>query len=59
MGARIKSISLRTTKLQETIDFYEKELKLEIQECALQHFVLYSKEIRVVFLSTIASAWGS
>ena len=48
----LKSIALRTSKLSETKDFFQNELGFEIGESSHEHFVLYSKDVRIVFISS-------
>lgn len=50
MEERLKSIALRTSKLCETKDFFQNELGFEILEFSYEHFVLYMREIRIVFI---------
>lgn len=52
MATSLKSIALRTSKLNETKDFFENDLGFEIDESSYEHFVLYSKDIRIVFISS-------
>ncbi len=52
MDTSLKSIALRTSKLSETKDFFENSLGFEINESSHKHFVLRSKGIRIVFISS-------
>lgn len=50
MVTGLKSVVLRTPALSETKQFFEQSLGFRITEYSHQHFVLHSKEIRIVFM---------
>lgn len=52
MDSRIVSVVLRTKNLNSTKLFFENHLGFKIKECSLQHFVIHSKGVRIVFLET-------
>lgn len=52
MEVSLKSIAFRTSKINKTRDFFENDLGFEIDESSHEHFVLYSKDIRIVFISS-------
>lgn len=52
MPAIIKAIVLKTQQLQETKEFLENVLHFSVKESSAQHFVLWSKSIRLVFMES-------
>ena len=52
MAAILKSIVFKTSKLSATKDFFINSLGFKIKESTYQHFVIYSKDVRIVFLES-------
>jgi catechol 2,3-dioxygenase-like lactoylglutathione lyase family enzyme len=52
MASTIKSVVFKTPNLNETKSFFENSLDFNIKESSLQHFVLASKGLRIVFLES-------
>lgn len=52
MPAAIKAIIFKTPDLNADRVFFEEVLQLKILECSAQHFVIHSKNIRLVFIAT-------
>ncbi len=52
MSPEIKAIVLKTAQLKSTRDFFENRLKLPIKESSARHFVVHSKNIRLVFMES-------
>lgn len=52
MAAEIKAIVFKTPLLKETKLFFENRSDFQIKETSLRHFVIYSKNLRLVFLKS-------
>jgi catechol-2,3-dioxygenase len=52
MAAILKSIAFKTSKLSATKDFFINSLGFKIKESTYKHFVIYSKDVRIVFLES-------
>jgi len=45
----LKPVVLRTSRLKKTQHFFETTLGIKIEESSISHFVIYAKDIRIVF----------
>jgi S-adenosylmethionine hydrolase len=54
MSSSIKSVVFKTPNLNATKSFFENSHGFKIKESSLQHFVLASKGLRIVFLESEA-----
>jgi catechol-2,3-dioxygenase len=52
MPAEIKAIVFKTARLKETKQFFENILQLKIKERSAIHFVIHSKNIRLLFIES-------
>jgi len=52
MPAKIKAIVLKTRKFKATRFFFENILSFKITESSATHFVIFSKDIRLVFMKS-------
>lgn len=52
MASEIKAIVFKTPLLKATKLFFENMLGFQIKETSLMHFVIYSKNLRLVFLKS-------
>jgi catechol-2,3-dioxygenase len=52
MLARVKAVVFKTSQLKATQAFFSEVLKLQIKESSARHFVIYSKNIRLVFVES-------
>jgi len=50
MSAALRAVVFKTTKFKATKAFFETEPGLPVKEFSNQHFVVFSKGIRLVFL---------
>jgi hypothetical protein len=54
MPSAIKAIVFKTTQLKATRQFFESILNIQIKEGYARHFVIYSKNIRIVFVESFS-----
>lgn len=52
MGAEVKAVVFKTRFLKETKEFYTHSLRLKTIESSKNHFVIFSKGIRLLFVSS-------
>ncbi len=52
MPSEIKAVVFKTAMIQATRAFFEHTLHIPIRESSIQHFVIYSKGIRLIFVSS-------
>jgi len=52
MRPHLKAIVFKTTRLGETQAFFETTLGMKIEESSITHFVVYAKEIRILFVGS-------
>ncbi|MFT3704539.1 MAG: hypothetical protein QM802_19385 [Agriterribacter sp.] len=52
MPANVKAIVLKTTKFKATRFLFENILKFQIKESSARHFVIHSKDVRLVFMKS-------
>jgi catechol-2,3-dioxygenase len=50
MPARVKAVVFKTSQLKATLAFFRDVLKLHVKESSARHFVIHSKNIRLVFV---------
>lgn len=52
MSTDLKAVIFKTTELIETKKYFENVIGIKLKENSARHFVLLSKDIRVVFIQT-------
>jgi len=58
MSACLKAIVIKTPRLKETLSFFTGELAFAVKESSPTHFVIHSKDIRVLFVGTNSGGGG-
>jgi catechol-2,3-dioxygenase len=48
----LKALVLKTSRLKETLDFFETMVGVKIEESSASHFVIYDKGIRILFVAS-------
>jgi catechol-2,3-dioxygenase len=48
----LKAVVLKTSRLRDTLSFFETTLGMKIEESSITHFVIYAKGIRILFVES-------
>jgi hypothetical protein len=52
LSSELKAIVFKTTRLKETMNFFELVLGMKIEECSRMHFLIYRGDLRILFVRT-------